>query len=79
MTPSEWRLYDKLTVRFSKILYAMQFPETLAQQDPDPTATGDAIRSDMVHAYFQNNATAYHGLKTLVHAAVEEAKQVGMI
>ena len=66
------------TVRsFSKILYAFKFPEVLSF-NTDTTATGDAILQDNVRRYFQTDPLGQYALRTLVNAAVEETKKVGM-
>jgi hypothetical protein len=66
MDANQWRIHDELTVRFSKILLALRFPDVLS--DP-PLSEGQ--QKDMIRAYLHNDPIAYNALRALVHAAVD--------
>jgi len=71
MDANEWRIHDALSVKFSKILYAWQHPETLSEPAKD-----EGVKQELVRYYFHNDPFAYHVLRALVHAAVTTASEI---
>jgi len=71
MNVDQWRVHDELTVKFSKILYAMWHPEVLSSAPVD-----DSVRADLVRSYFHYDPVACQTLRALVHAAVESMTTV---